>query len=54
MRRLYSDLDLVLVGGYRTVIITGVHNAVTEPDLAEFRQLESCTLRCERHCFAPH
>ena len=34
-RRLYSDLDLVLVGGYRTVIITGVHNAVTEPDLAE-------------------
>lgn len=34
-RRLYSDLDLVLVGGYRTVIITGVHNAITEPDLAE-------------------
>ena len=31
-RRLYSDLDLVLVGGYRTVIITGVHNAVTEPE----------------------
>ena len=23
------------MGGYRTVILTGVHNAVTEPDLAE-------------------
>jgi hypothetical protein len=34
-RKLYTDLDQVLVGGYRTVILTGVHNAVTEPDLAE-------------------
>ena len=34
-RKLYTDLDQILVGGYRTVIITGVHKAVTEPDLAE-------------------
>jgi hypothetical protein len=34
-RKLYSDLEQVLVGGYRTVILTGVYNAVTEPDLAE-------------------
>ena len=30
-----TDLEQVLIGGYRTVILTGVHNAVTEPDLAE-------------------
>ena len=34
-RKLYSDLDLILVGGYRTVILTSVHDAVVEPDLAE-------------------
>ena len=34
-RKLYTDLEQVLIGGYRTVIVTSVHNAVTEPDLAE-------------------
>lgn len=34
-RMLYSDTGQVLIGGYRTVVLTGVHNAVTEPDLAE-------------------
>jgi hypothetical protein len=34
-RKLFTDLEQVLVGGYRAVILTGVHNAITEPDLAE-------------------
>ena len=34
-RKLYTDLETVLVGGFRTVVLTAVYNAVTEPDLAE-------------------
>jgi hypothetical protein len=34
-RRLYTDLDQILVGGYRTVVLTSVLNPVVEPDLAE-------------------
>jgi hypothetical protein len=34
-RQLYTDLDQILVGGYRTVVLTSVSNAVVEPDLAE-------------------
>ena len=34
-RKLYTDLDQVLIGGYRTVVLTGLHNAVTAADLAE-------------------
>jgi hypothetical protein len=34
-RRLYTDLDQILVGGYRTIVLTSVSNAVVEPDLAE-------------------
>ena len=35
-RRLRSDLDQVLVGGYRTVVLTSASNAVVEPDLVEW------------------
>jgi hypothetical protein len=34
-RKLYTDLETVLVSGFRTVVLTAVYNAVTEPDLAE-------------------
>jgi hypothetical protein len=34
-RKLFTNLGTVLVGGFRTVVLTAVHNAVTEPDLAE-------------------
>jgi hypothetical protein len=34
-RKLYTDLDQVLIGGYRTVVLTGLHNAVIAADLAE-------------------
>ena len=32
---MYTDLDQILVGGYRTIVLTSVSNAVVEPDLAE-------------------
>jgi hypothetical protein len=34
-RRFYTDLDQILVGGYRSVVLTSVSNAVVEPDLCE-------------------
>ena len=34
-RRLYTDLDQIQVGGYRPIIITSVHNPITETDLAD-------------------
>jgi hypothetical protein len=35
-RRLYSDADLVLLGGQpRPITLTGVNNAITRPDLAD-------------------
>jgi hypothetical protein len=34
-RKNYTDLEAVRVSGFRTVVLTAVYNAVTEPDLAE-------------------
>jgi hypothetical protein len=34
-RKLYTDLEQVFVEGSRSIIITSIHNPVTEPDLAE-------------------
>lgn len=34
-RRLYSDLDRILIGGYRPVVLAGLQNAIDRSDLAE-------------------
>jgi putative DNA primase/helicase len=34
-RKLYSDTAQVLVGGYRSVILNGLQNAITQSDLAD-------------------
>ena len=34
-RRNYTDLDQIIIGGYRSIVLTAVTNTVTEPDLAE-------------------